>query len=145
MPLELYTLTAALYTQRIHTYLTEKHLLHSPSLKITPCTQTALKLSALGKPPGTVPILSLGKGTYIKQSLAILEYFEDICDEAAKTGNKTGLFENAGGGMRGTTMEERARVREVVGLACEATEAFGVAAHKVRFPFLSLSPQTSNE
>jgi hypothetical protein len=131
MAIELFTLTGGLYTQRVIIYLSEKHIINSPSLTITTCTQNGLKMEAPGKPPGTIPILSLGNGKHIKQSLAILEYFEDICDEAEKSGNKTELFEHAGSSMRGKTPEERARIREIVVLADEATSHFAVAAHKV--------------
>lgn len=94
-----------------------------------------------GKAVGrTVPILRLPDGSSIKQSVAILEYLEDICDnpdprqpwqaELAKTTHS--------GSMRGETAEERARIRDMLALADEATSQFGFACHKGNSLFLTL-------
>ncbi|KAF4632548.1 hypothetical protein G7Y89_g5572 [Cudoniella acicularis] len=83
---------------------------------------------APGKPPGSLPIVTLPNGTHIKQSLAILHYFEDICDAG-----QVGFAENIttiGKSMRGDTAEERARTHEILSLADEATTHFSVACHK---------------
>jgi glutathione S-transferase len=86
-------------------------------------------MTAPGKPLGSVPILSLENAHFIKQSIAILEYFEDICDEAQSSG-KTIFSKHVAGSMRGRTTEEKARVREMLAIADEANTYFGVACHK---------------
>lgn len=84
---------------------------------------------ALGKPPGSVPILSLGDGRFIKQSGAILRYFEDTCDEA-QLSSKDIFGKQVAGSMRGKTAEEKVRVREMLEIADEASTYFGIACHK---------------
>jgi glutathione S-transferase len=131
--LELYVLPWGIYPRRILLYLSEKGLESSPAIKITPVTLTSTSMEAPGKPPGSVPILALPDGTFIKQSVAILEYLEDLCDDpdpaqdwqmqfAASALNKTS--------MRGETPQEKARTREMLALADEASSHFGFACHK---------------
>jgi len=154
MSLELYDLPGGLYPRRVLIYLSEKHLLNHPLIKITPVTQHFLTMSAPGKPPGSVPILALGDGRFIKQSLAIIEYFEDICDAANGNvkdvdGHEIGLTEvekevgKAGGpSMRGDTAPAaRARTREVMALVDEASTHFSVACHKGSAMFALLERQ----
>jgi glutathione S-transferase len=131
--LELYVLPWGLYPRRVLLYLTAKSLLSSPLLKITPVAPLPTGMTAPGKPPGSVPILRLPDGTFIKQSLAIIEFFEDICEnpnpskdwqvEIAKTANQEAS-------MRGRTAEEKSRTREVLGLVDEASSQFSFACHK---------------
>lgn len=140
--LELFVLPWGLYPRRILLYLTEKGLMQSPIIKITPVTISQEGgMVAPGKPSGSVPILKLPNGTFIKQSVAILEYFEDVCDKpdpeqkwqvelANSAVNKTS--------MRGTTCEKRARTREMLGLADEVTSQFGLACHKGTALFIPL-------
>jgi len=134
MAYELFNLPGGLYPRRVVIYLTEKKLLPHPLIKITPVKQSGLQNTAPGKPPGTVPILALGDGRFIKQSIAIIEFFEDICDAASldklnKVDRK--IAEASGPSMRGgETAAERARMREILVLADEATTHFGVACHK---------------
>jgi len=132
--LELYVLPWGLYPRRVLLYLSAKNLLSSPLIKITPVSisQTG-QLIAHGKPPGSVPILRLPDGTFIKQSLAIIEFFEDVCESPdpakdwqvalAKSANRD--FD-----MRGGSSEAKARTREVLGLVDEATSQFAFACHK---------------
>lgn len=144
MDLELYVLPWGIYPRRVLIYLSEKGLLDSPHLKITPVTMSSAGMVAPGKPSGTVPILALGNGTFIKQSIAILEYIEDICDDA-KSGEKVvndSFGSGAKGSMRGETAEERARMRDILGLADEASLQFGFACHKGSALFTSLEPQS---
>lgn len=132
-PLELFVLIWGLYPRRVLIYLAEKGLLTSPLIKITPVQITQQGMVADGKPPGSVPILKLPDGTFIRQSVAILDYFEDICDnpdtskawqvELAKSASGQGT-------MRGGTPEQRARTRDMLSLADEATSQFGFACHK---------------
>jgi glutathione S-transferase len=98
-------------------------------------------MTAPGKPTGSVPILRLPDGTFIKQSLAIIEFFEDVCEnpdptkewqvEIAKTANREIS-------MRGRTAEEKARIREVLGLVDEASSQFSFACHKGTALFVPL-------
>ena len=140
MSLELFVLPWGVYPRRVLIYLAEKGLLDSPRITITPVTLDGIKMIAPGKPPGSVPILSLGNGRFIKQSVAILEYFEDICDEAQLSG-KDIFGRQIAGSMRGKTAEEKARVREMLEIADEANTHFGVACHKGTALFSSLEPQ----
>ncbi|KAG7414139.1 hypothetical protein DER46DRAFT_605002 [Fusarium sp. MPI-SDFR-AT-0072] len=131
IPLELFSLSWGMYPRRVLIYLAEKGLLKSPLIKVTEVTVSpnSNSLTAPGKPKGTAPILRLPDGKFIKQSIAILEYFEDICDNPQQPW-QIELAKNAGGSMLGRTAEEKARVREVLGLADEVTSQFGFACHK---------------
>lgn len=120
MSLELFVLSWGIYPRRVLIYLAERGLLNSLHLKITPVILSGATMTASGKPPGTLPILSLGNGHFIKQSIAVLEYFEDICD-AAKISNSTDttrakLGLEGGPSMRGDTPDEKARTRQILGL-----------------------------
>ncbi|KAI1406914.1 hypothetical protein F5Y13DRAFT_176107 [Hypoxylon sp. FL1857] len=94
---------------------------------------------APGKPQGTVPILSLPDGTFIKQSVAILDYFEDICDNPQEQWQKD-LAAAAKSSMRGGNTRERATTREILALADEASSLFGFACHKGSKLFVTLEP-----
>jgi len=84
-------------------------------------------MAAPGKPLGTSPILSFRDGRFIKQSIAIIEYFEDL-SEAAADGIELDLTEEeretgrqAGPIMRRNAVKERAKTREILGLVCHLT------------------------
>ena len=145
MSLELFVLSWGIYPRRTLIYLAEKGLLKSQHLKITPVTLSGKDMTAPGKPPGTLPILALGNGHFIKQSIGVIEYFEDICDAAKSSKSpetiqtKFGL--EGGPSMRGDTPEARARTREILALADEASTHFGVACHKGTALFSSLEEQ----
>ncbi|KAF4341553.1 hypothetical protein FBEOM_4455 [Fusarium beomiforme] len=130
-PLELFSLSWGMYPRRVLIYLAERGLLKSPLIKFTEVTisPSSSSLTAPGKPPGTTPMLRLPDGTFIKQSIAILEYFEDICDHPHQSW-QVELAKSAGGSMLGQTAEEKARVREILCLADEVTSQFGFACHK---------------
>jgi glutathione S-transferase len=131
--LELYVLPWGLYPRRVLLYLTSKNLLSSTLIKITPVAPLPTGMTAPGKPPGSVPILRLPDGTFIKQSLAIIEFFEDICenpDPAKEWQVELARTTNREIGMRGRTAEEKARTREVLGLVDEASSQFSFACHK---------------
>ncbi|KAG5769103.1 hypothetical protein H9Q69_014128 [Fusarium xylarioides] len=130
-PLELFSLSWGMYPRRVLIYLAEKKLLASPLIKLTEVTVSpnSNSLTAPGKPQGTAPILRLPDEKFIKQSIAILEYLEDNCDDPQQPW-QVELAQNASGSMRGRTAEEKARVREVLGLADEVTSQFGFACHK---------------
>lgn len=129
-PLELFVLPWGVYPRRILLYLSEKGILSSPLIKITPVTITQQGMSTPeGKPPGTVPMLKLPDGTFIKQSVAILEYFEDICADPQNDWQKE-LAKGAKSSMRGETPEQKARIRDMLCLSDEACSQFGFACHK---------------
>ncbi|KAJ3520764.1 hypothetical protein NM208_g13580 [Fusarium decemcellulare] len=131
-PLELFVLEWGVYPRRILLYLAEKGLLSSPLIKTTPVviTQEGMQ-DPEGKPRGTVPILKLPDGTFIKQSIAILEYFEDICDHPDTAQDwQVELAKTAKPSMRGETPEQRSRIRDMLCLADEAGTFFGFACHK---------------
>ncbi|CAM1506227.1 Fc.00g058680.m01.CDS01 [Cosmosporella sp. VM-42] len=144
-PLELFVLPWGVYPRRILLYLAEKGLDSSPLIKITPVTITREGISTPdGKPPGTVPILKLPDGSFIKQSVAIIDYFEDICDRPdPKQAWQVKLANSAGTKtMRGDTAEERAWIRDMVCLADEANSQFGFACHKGSVLFVPM--ETTN-
>ena len=131
--LELFVLPWGLYPRRILLYLAQRNLLSSPIIKITPVAVSQEgQLTAPGKPAGSVPILRLPDGTFIKQSIAILEYLEDACSAPDPTQEWQGTLARQAkkGSMRAQSHEERARTREMLSLADEATSQFGLACHK---------------
>ena len=131
--LELYVLPWGLYPRRVLLYLTPKNLLSSPLIEITPVAPLPTGMTAPGKPPGSVPILRLPDGTFIKQSLAIIEFFEDVCENpnpAKEWQIELARSANRESSMRGRTAAEKARTREVLGLVDEASSQFSFACHK---------------
>lgn len=130
-PLELFSLSWGVYPRRVLIYLAEKGLLKSPLIKFTEVDVSQEgKLTAPGKPAGSVPVLRLPDGTFIKQSIAILEYFEDICQNPAEPWQVELSKTAKNGSMLGQTSQEKARVREILSLADEVTSQFGFACHK---------------
>lgn len=140
--LELYVLPWGIYPRRVLLYLSEKGLLQSPIIRITEVTLTETGMVAPCKPPGSVPILRLPDGTFIKQSIAIVEFIEDVCDnpdaaqdwqlELARTAHRRKT------NMRGSTSAEKAQTREILGLVDEASSQFCFACHKGTALFVSL-------
>ncbi|KAL4725767.1 hypothetical protein ACLX1H_007920 [Fusarium chlamydosporum] len=128
-PLELFVLSWGVYPRRVLIYLEEKNLSTTQLIKITEVTVDKGKLSAPGKPSGTAPMLRLPDGTFIKQSIAILEYFEEICQQPEEAW-QIELAKHAHGSMLGNTAAEKARVRDMLSLADEITSQFGFACHK---------------
>lgn len=121
-------------------YLHEKGLFDSPHIKVTPVTISPNgEMIAPGKPKGTVPVLALPDGTFIKQSLAILDYLEDICDNPQEEWQKD-LTARAKPSMRGGSSRERATTREIIALADEAASLFGFACHKGTKLFATREP-----
>ena len=133
-PLELFVLTWGVYPRRVLIYLGEKGLLDSPYLRITPCDVSPTGgMTAPGKPAGSVPILRLPDGTFIKQSIAILDYLEDVCSNPDPEQPWQAELANSAQSnmsMRGRTAVERARTRDMLSLADEATVHFVFACHK---------------
>ncbi|KAM0264383.1 hypothetical protein ACHAPA_008309 [Fusarium lateritium] len=130
-PLELFSLSWGVYPRRVLIYLAERGLLKSPLIEFSEVTVSQDgKLTAPGKPAGSVPVLRLPDGTFIKQSIAILEYFEDICQNPTETWQVELAKTAKNDSMLGQTAQEKARVREILSLADEVTSQFGFACHK---------------
>ncbi|KAF3057212.1 hypothetical protein GL218_06147 [Daldinia childiae] len=141
--LELFLFTWGLYPRRILIYLHEKGLFNSPHIKVTQVTISATaEMIAPGKPKGTVPILVLPDGTFIKQSVAILDYLEDICDKPEEAWQQD-IASAAKTSMRGSNARGRATIREILALVDEATSMFGFACHKGSKLFLEIEPTNS--
>lgn len=146
-PLELFVLPWGPYPRRALIYLAEKGLLNSPLIKISAMTfnlTEGMKVPE-GKPPGTVPILKLPDGTCIRQSVSILDYFEDILDNP--DANQPWQAELANGAtnknsFRGKTAEERARSRDMISIADEICSQFILASRKGSRMFSQM--ETSN-
>ncbi|KIM99917.1 hypothetical protein OIDMADRAFT_55808 [Oidiodendron maius Zn] len=136
MTIELFVLPdqSGLYPRRVLIYLAEKSLLQSPNIVITPTSKAPE--SASRQLPSSLPILSLGTNRYIRQSIPIIEYFEDLCD--AGTEEIAGIARPT---MRGHTSEERARTREILELVDEATVHFELACRKGSAMFSLLEKQ----
>ena len=117
MALKLWVFHGGAAPRRVVIYLAERGFT-SDDVEIIPATIAApgAPAEAPGKPQGAVPLLALGDGKYVHESLAIIEYLEDLTDSR---GLPT---------MRGRTPEERARVREMLGLAEQMTLAIELAA-----------------
>lgn len=132
-PLELFVLSWGLYPRRVLIYLSEKGLLSSPLIKITNVKITVKGVEGPeNTPKGSFPVLRLPNGDLIRQSIAILDYFEDICEKPdPKQDWQKKLGESARNKtMRGETAEQRARTRDILSLADEMTSQFSFACHK---------------
>jgi glutathione S-transferase len=114
--MKLYEFEFGVYPRRVSIYLKEKGL--------TGIERKPFDLN-LGWPPadmpklsslGTVPILHVDEATVIRSSVAILEYLEEQFPEPSMLGN---------------TPAARARTREFVAIADEATTMFSFWARKV--------------
>ncbi|KAI1394722.1 hypothetical protein F4819DRAFT_249481 [Hypoxylon fuscum] len=128
--LELFVVPWGLYPRRILIYLHEKGLHASPLIKITSVSiSSSLEMTAPGKPEGTVPILVLPDGSSIKQSIAILEYLEDICSNPQSDWQEE-IAAIANWSMVGEDSQERAITREILALADEVTILFELACRK---------------
>lgn len=138
-PLELFVFPWGVYPRRILLYLAEKGLAGHPHIRITQ-VDIADNMSAPGKPPGSVPMLRLPDGSFIKQSVAILDYLEDVCDapDPSQPWQAELSASATTGSMRGDTAARRARAREILALADEACSYFGLAAHKGSRIFVGL-------
>ncbi|CEI61915.1 hypothetical protein FVEN_g2965 [Fusarium venenatum] len=128
-PLTLFVLSWGVYPRRVLIYLAEKNILNSPLIKTIEATVDNGKLSAPGKPSGTAPMLRLPGETFIKQSIAIIEYFEEICHHPEEPW-QVELAKQANGTMLGESAAERSRVRDMLSLADEITSQFSFACHK---------------
>ena len=112
--MKLYNFDFGPYPQRVNIYLAEKGLtdvereyLEAPTGK----TKWPPDEVAAHSQTGSLPIIVDDDGTVVAQSLAILEYLEDIRPEPD---------------MRGRTAAERARTRQLVAVFDEALDGFAL-------------------
>jgi len=81
MPHQLWVFHGGAAPRRVTIYLAERKF-SSSFITILPTTiaHPGAKTIAPGKPPGTVPLLQLPSGEFIIESLAIIDYLEDIAE-----------------------------------------------------------------
>ena len=134
------------YPRRVIIYLREKGI---PSSLVTvvpvsdPQLGSAVDPKYPPKPPGSLPVLAIPQDdsglnfSYIRQSLAIMNYIDELCD-----GGLEG-FPLSTHSMRGVNILERARVTEVLALADECNtlwnpvRSFGTAVGSMPIPAAS--------
>jgi glutathione S-transferase len=158
--LELFVHPATIYPRRVLIYLREKFPSNLPEslLKITHITTDVKtgRMTAPGKPDtASVPILRLPDGTFIRQSLSIINFFEDICQdpcpfEEAPVEWKREISELARRqdgkpvSMKGNAAEGRAMVNDLLNAVDEASTLFCFAAHKGSKLFVRLEGTDKN-
>lgn len=114
------------FPRRVIIYLREKGI---PSSLITivhvsdPPENKVVGGSYPPKPEGSLPILVIpnddtGEPTYIRQSIAIMNYIDEVCDNGVQG------FPRSPYPMRGADILSRARVTELLSLADECTIAW---------------------
>ncbi len=115
--MKLHNFPWGLYPRRVIIYLAEKGVVDVELVDIEPHKTEGWPPSFLRalNPAGTLPVLDVGEGTVVRQSLAILEYLE----ERFPTPD-----------MIGATQAARATTRELIAVIDEATTFFGIWAHK---------------
>lgn len=125
---KLYVLRGSLFPRRITIYLEEKGI--SADFDVIPVSisQAGVLEPIPGTSARTVPLLDIGSGRFITQSIAILEYIEDNYPQSPY--------------MRGKTPETAARVRELMDIAVEACTVFSMYVHQSSKLFEGLEPQS---
>ena len=125
--MKLYELVWGLYPRRVAIYLAEKGLAEIERIAFD-ATQgwPPAELKSVS-PSGTVPILIPDDGPAIRQSVAILEYLEEIHPSPS---------------MLGRTAQDRARTRELMSVIDEACIHFGTWCHKASPVFAMREPQS---
>lgn len=113
--MKLYELDWGLYPRRVIIYLAEKGITGIERIAFDALAAWPAPEMARLSPMGTVPILETENGTLIRSSIAILEYLEERFSSP---------------GMLGTTLEERARTRELVAVIDEAAMQFVIWCRK---------------
>lgn len=124
---KLYVLRGSLFPRRVTVYLEEKGISSEFDIIPVSISQAGVLDPIPGTSATTVPILDIGNGRFITQSIAILEYMEDMYPQTPH--------------MRGKTPEAAARVRELMDVAVEACTVFSMYVHKSSKLFESLEEQ----
>lgn len=114
--MRLYDFPQGLYPKRVGIYLAEKGIAGIERIALDPMMPSwpPVELTALN-PAGTVPVLVTDDGSVIRSSLAILDFLEELYPEPD---------------MLGATPGARARTRETISVADEATTQFAIWCHK---------------
>ncbi|TKA68229.1 hypothetical protein B0A55_09845 [Friedmanniomyces simplex] len=135
--LRLWTLAWGLYPRRITIYMKEKGIIDDIEIVTVHFTKEGKMGSALGKPPGkSLPSLVVARlsedgqqpGMYLYQSVAILEYLEELY---------------AGPAMIGSTPWKRARTRDCPAVLDEAVAFFACYEHNASAGFAGREPQNA--
>jgi glutathione S-transferase len=139
----LYASDFTYFPRRVLIYLEEKKFESGMITKVptwfTPDRTTESSLDFPPKPAGSIPILAIRNGkegqfVYIRQSLAILNYLEDLAEDS------NSRLKACTPSMRGTTPLEKARVAELLALLDECCITFAYWCVFGAFTF----PQTTN-
>ncbi len=131
------------FPRRVIIYLREKEIPSSLVQVVQvsdPPRNEVLNSQYPPKPPGSLPILAIPSSNsseptvYIRQSLAIMEFLDELCDAGSHSFPKSQYC------LRGATALDRARVSEVITVAAEldgnwnAVRLFGTGAGPVSIP-----------
>jgi glutathione S-transferase len=109
--MKLYELIWGVYPRRVIIYLAEKGISDIERIPLDFFRGENRQPEHLTRnPAGTVPVLEISHGVYIRQSTAILEYLEETYPSP---------------NMIGGTPEERAFTRDLMSLINESTQFFG--------------------
>lgn len=114
--MKLYEIEFGVYPRRVSIYLAEKGIADIERIAFDLDQGWPPKEMSSLSPLGTVPILQVNQKLIIRSSIAILEYLEERYPTPP---------------MIGRTPAEKARTREFVALADEATTMFGFWVRKV--------------
>lgn len=141
----LWVLPWGLYPRRITIYLKEKGIIDDFDIVPVNITQDGQE-PAPGKPVGSMPILEIqpptlnkdgtakDDGHYIFQSRAILEFLEDTYGPDSRPEMRD---------MRGSTPEDRAKVREMMDVLEEGVSFFGFYVHNASKLFEGMEEQSA--
>lgn len=126
--MKLYAFDWGMYPRRVLVYLKERGI-DIPIVHVDVIVRENRKPEFLSiNPAGTVPVLELPGGEYIRQSRSIIEYFEDSFPD---------------GGLMGSTPLDRARVRDLESQATEAYAIFNLYCYHTSPAFAGLIDQSS--
>lgn len=110
--MKLYELTWGVYPRRVTIYLAEKGISDIERIPLDFFRGENRQPEHLARnPAGTVPVLEISDGVFIRQSTAILEYLEELYPRP---------------NMIGATPLDRAYTRDLMSLINESTLLFGV-------------------
>lgn len=108
--MKLYELTWGVYPRRVIIYMAEKGISDIERIPLDLVRGENRQPDHLARnPAGTVPVLEISRGVFIRQSSAILEYLEELYPSP---------------NMIGETAEGRAFTRDVMSLINESTQFF---------------------